>query len=89
MKYTRERKYFFKISSPFKLKQNIIVIKFEAIQISNKKRKFNYLYNVNIQNEIVQIKYFALRTHLLENEQIFDSNPPGAGIIYREKGKRK
>ena len=35
--HERERKYFFKISSPFKLKQNIIVIKFEAIQISNKK----------------------------------------------------
>ena len=30
-------KIFLKISSPFKLKQNIIVIKFEAIQISNKK----------------------------------------------------
>ena len=34
----REReKIFLKIYSPFKLKQNIIVIKFEAIQISNKK----------------------------------------------------
>ena len=30
-------KIFLKMSSPFKLKQNIIVIKFEAIQISNKK----------------------------------------------------